>query len=284
MRFRLEGNHSAYHSGCKAVWEVLCAAVCEAGGEVVSGEDYDVFVVNGEGSMHHGRPTFYKKMGLLKDALNKGRRAMLVNTVWQDNPSDYDGVLRKLSRVSVRETRSANELRRVHGTSAQPCLDFSYFWPLALKAPPQSREREGIYYTDYLDPAIANFSPLPATIAAGLSSGPAAEPRPLAMHEQSWEATVAMLAGAELLVTGRHHAVYAACRARTAFAAIEGNSHKIAGLIDWSGTSIPVAHSVDQLPDVIRWAQSNGDAFDRLFDFMEAQAGAFAPHQLFLGL
>lgn len=53
----------------------------------------------------------------------------------------------------------------------------------------------------------------------------------------SWRRAVASLN----LITGRQHAVYAACKARIPFAASEGNTHKIRGLIKTAGVEIPIA-------------------------------------------
>lgn len=268
MKVKLSGDHSAYHCGCQAVWEVLTGAVLRNGGEVVAHGDYDVLIVNGEGSMHHGRPTFHRKMQELKAALEAGKRAYLVNSVWHSNPPDYDNVLTQLSGVCVREAASARDLLERHGVAAKVCLDFSYFRDVSAPSDEEG-EREIEYVTDYLDPSIGNFAPMPEEFVNRRQL--------LTLSSLNWDDTVSMLRGGRLLVTGRHHAVYAACRARCPFAAIEGNSHKIAGLVRMSETSIPVAEDISELPYVIDWARSHPEEFERLFDWMDEYAATVTP-------
>lgn len=91
------------------------------------------------------------------------------------------------------------------------------------------------------------------------------------MKAFGWIELVDSLKTASLLITGRHHAVYAACKARLPFAAIDGNSHKIRGLVRTSGVNIPVARTLDELRDVVSWAEANRTVYDQLFDWMERQ-------------
>jgi hypothetical protein len=82
---------------------------------------------------------------------------------------------------------------------------------------------------------------------------------------------------ARLLVTGRQHAVYAACRARTPFLAVKGNSHKIEGLIAMAGADISLLDSPHEIPAALSDVEAHRAEYDRLFDWLEAQslAGAF---------
>ena len=271
MRVRLSGDHSAYHCGCAAVWEVLRRAVSANGCEITADGDYDVLVMNGEGSMHHGRPTFHRKMQEIEAALALGKQAYLVNSVWDSNPSDYDHVLRRLSGISVREAASARDLEDRHGVKARICLDFSYFREVpALTDGGNVPSLE--YVTDYLDPAIGNFAPMPDELRAGRQL--------FTLSSLGWDDAVTTLRAGKLLVTGRHHAVYAACRARRPFAAIEGNSHKITGLILSSGVGIPVARNIRELPGIVDWCRDNADEFNLLFDWMERRAAELTPQDI----
>ena len=89
--------------------------------------DYDVLIVNGEGSMHHGAPSFRLKMEAIERAASLGKRVHLVNSLWQDNPSDFDETLRRLAEVTVREVASARDLEERHGIAAKVALDFFFF-------------------------------------------------------------------------------------------------------------------------------------------------------------
>jgi hypothetical protein len=267
VKVRIFGNHSSIHCGCAAVWKVLTAALKGNGCTITTSRDCDALVINGEGSMHHGRPTFFAKMQEAKAALQEGRDVYLVNTVWDSNPADFDDVLRQLSGVSVREVRSSKDLSEHHNVNASICLDYSYFYPIPSGIFQIPREHE--YYTDYLNPEIGTFDHLPLVYRK--------DRVPLSLNDQDWTGTVSALAGARLLVTGRHHAVYAACKSRTPFAAIEGNSHKISGLVETSGIPIPVARTEQELEDVIAWCRDNKRVFDALFDWMDREAERSTP-------
>jgi hypothetical protein len=263
-RAKLVGDHSSYHCGAAAVWQVLSDWAERQGLERArGGEDFDVIIVNGEGSMHHGRPTFHRKMRDLEAAVAEGKRAYLVNTVWQSNPHDYDAVLAQLTDVYSRDPLSAADLLQNHARQSRQSIDLSYFAPV-LPAADASDFGGSIVRTDYLDPATGDFAEMTDARFTGFPVH--------SLKGQSWSSYVAGLRTASLLVTGRHHAVYAACRARTPFAAVEGNSHKIRGIISATNTGIPIAEKESDLPDLIAWVESHADAFKRLFDWIEAKA------------
>src|SRR4051812_38998667 len=114
IRFAVIGNHASYHCGSRAVMDYLRGVLP---GDIVFDApdaydafrrrtDYDVLVVNGEGSMHHGAPTFRLKMEVVSRAVSLGKKVHLVNTLWQENPSDFDALLRHLKEITVREVLS----------------------------------------------------------------------------------------------------------------------------------------------------------------------------------
>lgn len=261
MKFRLVGDHSDYHCGSRAVAEFLLAELAAAGA-VVDDATYDILVVNGEGSMHHDSRTCRAKLQQIGEALQSGRRAWLVNTVWQSNRREHDALLRGIERIAVRETLSQRELRFRHGVRAEFFLDFSYFAAIdeSADAPDFGGRR---VVTDFYSRALKNF--------ARLTTSPLASLPYVDMGAIGWSALVRGLRTTPLLVTGRHHAVYAACRARTPFVAAAGNTFKIEGLLDAAGSRIPVARNWAELQHAIDWAGRNRAAYDALFDWMEAQ-------------
>lgn len=91
------------------------------------------------------------------------------------------------------------------------------------------------------------------------------------MRKLSWNKLVTLLKRNELLVTGRHHAVYAACKARTPFIAMRGNSHKIEGIFASAGVEIPMLNNLRDLETTIEWVRANGSAYADLFDWLEEQ-------------
>ena len=263
MRVRLEGNHSASHCGCAAVWKSINSVARRNGLHVVNARaDFDALIVNGEGSMHHSRKNFRSKMKTLADALNSEKRAYLVKSVWQENNSEYDDVLRNLSGIWVREVDSQRDLLERHGIASVVSIDLSFFY----------RERPWVGFTnfsgepvmtDFYSHEFENFAVPKVAAVRGMKRA--------LMKGRSWGSLVASLKTAAFLATGRHHAVYAACQARIPFAAVEGNTYKISGLIKSAGLNIPVARSLAELPEVMASIDTHRPEYEKLFDWMEAQ-------------
>ena len=259
LRVRLIGDHSAYHGGSWAVWQVLCDRMRALGHEIVpEGAAYDLMVCNGEGSMHHGRRPFRLKMEALRGALEAGRRAALVNTLWQDNPPDYDDVLRGLDLIVTREVRSRADLRDRHGIEARCAIDLSWFQPLP-DAPPGPAVP--VLATDFFSREFATF--------VRPTGGPLGTLPHLDMGATGWAETVRRMQGAALVVTGRHHGVYAACRAGVPFLALDGNSHKIAGLFEGSGQAIPLFDDPARLVRRMRRGDLPAARYEALFRWMD---------------
>jgi hypothetical protein len=259
LRIRLSGDHSAYHCGSAAAFEVI-AAEARRHGEVVTEGDYDLLLVNGEGSMHHGNGACAKKMAQIEAALAQGKRVALVNTVWQDNPDRFARIVRGCESVVVREVMSQRELAQ-HGVHAAVHVDQSYF--RVIDSDPYVDYGGAAVMTDFYAEDFGGF--------VRLNSRWARQHPFVDMQAVSWSSLVRSLRTASLLVTGRHHAVYAACKARVPFLALRGNTHKVEGLIRTAGADIPVFDSVAELRKHLAWPGEHLAAYDRLFDWMASQ-------------
>jgi hypothetical protein len=77
-----------------------------------------------------------------------------------------------------------------------------------------------------------------------------------------------------LLVTGRHHAIFASCRARLRFIGVTGNSHKIEGLIVAAGARLPIARQPSDIPSLIEQVDDHAAEYEKLFSWMAAQPPA----------
>jgi len=276
QRIRFLGDHSALHSGCRAVVDYLHAEIATLGRLVEKRQDYDLLVVNGEGSMHHEAPNHCTKMAAIAEALNAGKRVLLVNTVWQANSNVHDERLRQINAITVREVMSYNELQARHGIESRIHLDASYWAHVDETA--RFTDRQGAtVMTDFYSYEFGHF--------VRTVGGPFRKYPYLDMSRGSWSSLVRELRSVSLLVTGRHHAVYAACRARTPFVALKGNTHKIEGMIRMSGLPIPICDKFREINDAITWARENRSAYDDLFAWMDTQPrlrlaelpGALAP-------
>ncbi|MDH3868461.1 MAG: polysaccharide pyruvyl transferase family protein [Desulfuromonadales bacterium] len=262
LRVRILGDHSKLHCGCKAVIDALEKTSRDRGWEVVgSYQPYDVLIVNGEGSMHNSRKTFLKKMSVLQKAVDSGIPAFLLNTVWQNNSHEYDQTLQKLAGITVREELSQRELLGKHKVTAELVIDASYFAPIDNTAEVinfhGSPIKTDFYYPDSQSWAqdLDLFETIPY----------------ISLDNISWSSLVLSLKTSAYLITGRHHAIYAACKAGVPFVCSTSNTHKITGLISSSGAKIPVAEHPSQIPALISRINTLGPEYEKLFDWMAAQ-------------
>jgi hypothetical protein len=262
-RLRLEGDHSYYHGGSAAVFSALRRIAADKGWHVVKpGEPYDVMVMNGEGTMHHGWEGAQKKIAIMREALSAGKPVHLVNTVWQENPADFDDVLRALSSITVRETRSRDDLIARHGIEARVMPDVSMYADLRPRVLFAKNFKGGPAVTDFYWKRDNTF---------GRGDRLFTDARYLRFKKISWSRAIASIRTASLLITGRQHGVYAACKARVPFAASEGNTHKIRGLVESAGAKIPIADTPEEIRDIIPMLPGLRAEFKKLFDWLDRQ-------------
>ncbi len=211
--------------------------------------------------MHHGSTGFYAKMRRLIQAQSVGKRSYLINTVWQENPSDHDAAIAKLDGLVVRGNASRADLAARHGAPSTPSLDLSYHEPIDETAPAFDWTGR-IVMTDFW---VENFE------FAWLSADFARDWVHIDLRDISWSSLVKSLRTADLLVTGRHHAMYAAAKARLPFVLLRGNSHKYLDLLTEIHTPIPIGHKQAEILPMIAWARENRGVYGQLFDAMEAR-------------
>jgi len=259
QKVKIEGNHSAYHCGSAAVFSALTRILAE-NHDIVDGENYDALYVNGEGSMHHDSGHFSAKMEAIKAAIEAGRKAYLVNTVWQQNGNAYDLTLTQLSGLTVREVMSQSDLKHRHGIEADIFLDLSYYEIIDQNA--EELDWSGkVLITDFYAHELRMWY--------RVTSGPLAERTYVDLRAQNWSSLVKSMQTCRAVISGRHHAVYAACVARRPFVAVAGNTHKIEGLKRASGFPIPVLYSARDANAMVRWAIDNRDMFSEFFHWMD---------------
>ncbi len=271
LRLRLIGDHAHYHCGSAAVTDQLTGMLGKKG-VLVSDDNYDVLVVNGEGTMHHDRKGHIAKMKAIARAQKLGRITMLVNSVWQQNDDRFDDVLRRLDFIAVREVLSQRDLMERHEIRASVFPDMSY--NLTLGAPERVVDCQGgLAVTDFYAREFGQF--------VRLTGGPLNRDATfLSMQELDWSSLVHSLKTARLLVTGRHHAVYAACRAEIPFVAVPGNTHKIEGLIASAGVDIPLCKDPRKLRKAIQRALDDPQPYRDLFAWLREQPPCKIPGHL----
>lgn len=260
-RFRLVGDHSKEHCGCAAVTQVLAAELIRHGIVVGPKDDFDVLVVNGEGSMHHDQRNCLLKLHEIRIAQEEGKPTYLVNSVWDHNSNEFDDCLRNLNGLSVRGVASARDLLERHQIESAVNIDLSYFAPIDESAPTIDLVGK-IAATDIFADSLG-FAFLTRTAARPWLN--------VDMRKLSWSSMVLSLRRAKLLVAGRHHGMYAACRARIPFVPVRGNSHKFEDLFESAGVEIPIAESVQEAATLTTWALQNRKVYKALFAWMDKQ-------------
>jgi hypothetical protein len=258
-RIKFVGDHSTYHCGSAAVAEVLRAEL-QAAGEIVDDADFDLLIVNGEGSMHHGSASARKKIAELASAQSAGKRTMLINSVWQENPDAHTAALAKCESVVVREIFSQRDLA-AHGVASEIYIDQCFH--RTIDAEPFESYGASPVLTDFHSKEFGTF--------VRVNNAWSSEFPYIDMKNVSWSALVRSLATASALVTGRHHAVFAACKARTPFLALRSNTHKIEGLIATSGIPVPVYSDFSEIRKNLASIDRRKPLYDEFFDWMEAQ-------------
>lgn len=216
----LLNDTSNYHNGCSAVVQTYRFDRSIKTNELltkINWSHYDTVILNGEGTMHHSQPHAMKFLRALGYAHAEGCDIQIHNTVWQDMLHDYDDVLRKCSQITVREVLSKEEMLK-HGVEATIKPDRS----ILVDVP----------YEEY--PHVHIYDGQTASKFTSIESN---NPR-INIFEQSWDEIVNRLRHADLLVTSRHHEMYAAIKARCKFIVGEGNTWKNRGLLQTVGASI----------------------------------------------
>lgn len=260
-RFRLIGDKSEEHCGHAAVADVIRSLLAPHGDVVGAKDDFDALVVNGEGSMHHDDPSFLLKMHEIRTAQDRGKDTYLINSVWDTNGGGYDDCLARLQDFWVRGAASARDLRERHGLKVRHFVDLSYHAAIDETAPVVDFGG-AVVATDVYAPQFG-FVWLPERAKRGWIN--------VDMRRFSWSSLVRSLRTASVLVAGRHHGMYAACKARIPFVPIRGNCHKFEDLLETAKADIPVAETLAEAISLTRWAGQSKKAYQQLFEWMDRQ-------------
>lgn len=257
----LINNTERYHSGCKAVINYYRSKIPDlhiADDLDVDVSAYDVVIANGEGTMHHNADRAFKIVDLLCSA----KYSMLVNTVWQANSLELTKRLVDINYVSVREVKSQYEIYNQIGIKFDRHLDLSYFTPIEYTDKPRYNIVAG------------NKMNVPKTKPKKPKIKGVGEDGYVDIFTQTWSDLVSQIKNSNLLITGRHHEMYAACVAETPFIVIEGNTHKNQGLFATAMVDIPVLPfgcSNEEIIDAINNVKNYTEEYKKLFTFMKKQ-------------
>lgn len=263
-------NTSRYHNGCVKVMQYLHKNLQENNCQILESvygnidkiqfkesnfKQAEVIVVNGEGTMHHDSRGSRQLLEVLRRAKREGKKTFLINSVFQAM-SLNDELVRVLkdTYISVREVKSQRYLKNKFGIDAEVHLDLSYFVDVPEMFSPHRQYVVGKMFSrqDYAPKGVFKID----------------------IFRHKWNDIVNVLRSTDLFVTGRHHEMYAACKARCPFVVLSGNTWKNEGLFETAGIDIP--HLQDQATDIeiVNTAakiEENPNEFFKLFNWMEQQ-------------
>jgi polysaccharide pyruvyl transferase WcaK-like protein len=259
----LLNNTENYHSGCKTVINFYRKHFADHNLTIADNLDvdvkkYDLVIANGEGTMHHNS----EKANKILDLLIQADKSMLVNTVWQNNDKKIAEKLLDISYVSVREIKSKDEIYQQIGLTADIHLDYSWFVPVEFT----TKEYKNLVAGNKMN--VPNVKPKKPKIKDIGEDGY------IDIFKQSWNDIVSQLKNSKVLVTGRHHEMYAACKAGCPFIVIEGNTHKNQGLFETAKVNIPILPfncSNEEIIKAVNNINQYQSEYKKLFDYMARQ-------------
>ncbi len=219
-------------------------------------DEADLVVINGEGTLHHGkrRGRWLLEAGARVKA--RGGRVALINALWQQNPPDWARLLQDFDILACRDSRSASDMASETGRKVLWLGDLSMLHHWHGPTLPRSGVIVGCSVHGSVTEALARFAKvgghdfLPVTTA--MKTAPThlsgwrrrfgdwhADQKNrgfLARHANTRfvsndEAYLTQLSQCTMLVTGRFHAACLAVLSGTPFLAVSSNSWKIEALI-----------------------------------------------------
>ncbi len=210
--------------------------------------------------MHHSSRPWRDKMTSLTNALNLGKSGILINSLWEKNNHTHDSTLKALDKIQVREVMSRDDLLLNHNVDSVVCPDLSLQAKIDINESYKDLKGRRLV-TDFFSSEFKSF--------VKITGGPLAKSNYIDMSKVNWSQLVNTMKTSSLVVTGRHHAVMAACKAHVPFVALKGNSHKIEGFLKTSGFPIPVCEHPHQIQNAMRWAERNSGVFSELFSWVD---------------
>ena len=244
------GNHSAYHSGSKAVWDTLVKFVNELGIEIVESiELAKTVLVNGEGSMHHNKIHCNHKMRILNYAQQKEKNIYLINSLWENNKVEIPSGLREKNRVVLRENYSRDDLFENYNLLGSVVPDLVCFSDESkqilnkLERKKNKNQKLRIGSTDFYLKNMDNW--------VRFSTGKYSDTKYIDLKSLSWIEILNEVLDLDILITGRHHAICACLITKTPFIPLRSNSHKIEGLLASSNNNISCIKDIKELDNLI---------------------------------
>ncbi|MCC5965020.1 MAG: polysaccharide pyruvyl transferase family protein [Natronohydrobacter sp.] len=236
----------------------------------------DAIVINGEGTLHHGRKKASWLMDVARHPVTKTKELALINTIYQANPDHWAPMLKQFTHLYARDGRSAAEMARHAEREVLYMGDLS----MSAGALPDTDAQQGILFGDSVS---RSSSEKLARLASQVSlhEPSAIIPLTTSLFEDNpykpylwrifrksklvWrqknllqrhalmqflpseDAYIAKLRATRLSVTGRFHGICLSIIAGIPFVAVSSNSWKIEALFEDVGLDTRRLVPVDQL-------------------------------------
>lgn len=269
----LNDTSSRYHHGCSRVMRLLYEGLTEQGIDIIAKSparhdwandpvflaalsDADVIVINGEGTLHHGKPAAEELLKIVDHPDRGATPVALINALYQDNPTSWNKWLSKCDLLAARDSESAEAMTIAGGKPARWLPDMS----LTSAAAISSASRSGVIVGDSVKFSVrqilaraaakidnARYIPTKTLSARIWNWGPArgllyrlyngvlaVKIPPFSMPKDE-KAYLIEISQAELHITGRFHAVCLSMLVGTPFLAIGSNASKIERLLHDAG-------------------------------------------------
>lgn len=218
----------------------------------------DLVIVNGEGTIHHGKKPGLRLLKIAEFVSDKNIPCFLINTTYQANPKSYKHYLSKYEIISVRESYSQKELG-ILGIESLLVPDLSFFtskesFELNRKYigvtdsvyEDLSRElylfanKNGFKYLPIIEKTLLDFFRPIKTIRRVISRNDSLLTILNKMNlyflrrkcrTRSSKEYIKSLQECKLVITGRFHTMCLCILTETPFIALKSNSHKMESLI-----------------------------------------------------
>lgn len=232
----------------------------------------DVVVINGEGTLHHGKRRGKWLLEAGHRVKMRGGRVALINALWQENPPSWADLACGFDILACRDGRSAKDLSTATGRDVTLLGDLSMLHPFSAPATERTGIMVGCSVHGNVTEALARFAqrgdhdfvPLTVTMKV-VPARLVGWRRWLRSQRYNWQNRrfrlrypaarfvrddaeyLTELSRHRLVVTGRFHAVCLAILSGTPFLAVSSNSWKIEALISDIGLDPARLRSLDNL-------------------------------------
>ncbi|MBR9651245.1 polysaccharide pyruvyl transferase family protein [Thalassovita aquimarina] len=219
-------------------------------------ERADLVVINGEGTLHHGAAAGERLLKIADFVPAQGKKLALINAMYDQNPPQWAELLNRFDILSARDSDSAAQMSAAVGRPVDWLPDLSLSAPAEISAQPRSgviigdsvrieRRRalaraahrfSGATYipTKTLRHPVWHLPVLGSVLKSALYAlynGYPTLRRPRFEMPRDEAEYLRLIAGAELHITGRFHAVCLSLLTRTPFLAVTSTSGKIEKLL-----------------------------------------------------